>query len=254
MISRREFLKIVGLSTVAYSAGLQIGKILSKSEATNVHLTAFLPEEEFYANYLIQKFLEKIENEIPERTIKKLKKINIKNSFESESFVVGSNDLIKTDKEVSILDDKVSLIIRKDNYPFNCDIFLKDDEKQIYSPEDLSEIFFIRDDIKNKRAKIKLACSFSKDRDNASNTQFNKKVLIESNNEIWDAIPISSSYKNIEVKSSNGSVNFSISDKLVKVHAATCRNKLCIHSGSITQIGESLICAPNKILIKIINA
>lgn len=254
MISRREFLKFVGLSTVAYSAGVQIGKIFSKSEATNVHLTAFLPEEEFYTNYLIQKFIEKIEIEIPERTVKNLKKIRIKNSFESESFVVGSNDLIKTDKEVSFFDDKVSLVIRKDNYPFNCDIFLKDDEKQIYSPEDLSEIFFVRDDIKNKKAKIKLVCSFSNDRDVANNVQLSKKVLIESNNEIWNEIPISSNYKNIEVKSSIGSLNFSISDGLVKVHTATCRNKLCIHSGSISQIGESLICAPNKILIKIINA
>lgn len=254
MISRREFLKLAGLSTFAYSAGLQIGKIFSNTEIKNVHLTAFLPEEGFYINYLIQKFLEKIENEIPNKTIQNLKRIRIITTSENKISTTNNYNYVISNEELNIFDNNVSLVIRKNDYPFNCDIFFKDDEKQIYSPEDLADIFFIRDEVLKKKASVKLVCSFIKNGNNHNSIGANKKVLIESDNKVWDMIPLKSNYKNIQVKSSNGVVKISVTNDQVKVYYSTCRNKLCVHSGLITQVGESSICAPNKILIRIINA
>ncbi|MCX8057494.1 MAG: NusG domain II-containing protein [Ignavibacteria bacterium] len=252
MISRREFLKILGLSTAAYSTGLFLGKNFWNNNS-DIYLTAFLPEENFYTNFLIQKFVEKIEDKVDKHQLQSLKKIRFQSHFTNSNL---SNGVINPNDEAQFVygNDKVFIAITKANYPFNCDIFLKDNEENIYSPDKLSEIFFIRDEIRNKPAKVKLICSFNNQHDFLGLNRRNKKIVIESENEIYDEIPLNSNYKNIVLKNNIGIVKLSVGDCKVKIHSSTCRNKLCVHSGSINQLNENLICAPNKIFIKITNA
>lgn len=240
MISRRDFLKLAGLSTFAYTAGIKFGKIVTNSKTAGFHLTAFLPDEESYLNYIYYKVLEKVKKQIPNEIFEKLAHKNFESNYK-DGLLISHNG-------------EIDFILQRNDFPFNCDIFFKDDLNSIYTPDELSDLFFIRDDIRNKKAKVKFVCSFYPEKNFQKLSEGNRKIVIETGNKIWDEIPIKSNYQNIEVKGSIGVVNVSIEDENILIKSSSCRNKLCVHSGRIKNPGESLICAPNKVLIRVYEA
>lgn len=44
-----------------------------------------------------------------------------------------------------------------------------------------------------------------------------------------------------------------IENEIVKMDSASCPDELCIRQGEIKNIGESIICIPNKVIVEIIN-
>ena len=87
---------------------------------------------------------------------------------------------------------------------------------------------------------------------------FNRK-----NNKIISKVEIISPYKKILLKLpankiikvkgfNNGYLVVQIKGEKVRVIRSTCPNKICIKTGWISKIGESIICVPNKIIIKIV--
>lgn len=237
MISRRDLLKLAGLSTIAYTAGVQFGKFITSSHSAGFHLTAFLPDDEVYLNYIYYKVLEKVKKHIPDAIFEKLTQRRFEINNEDGSLISHN--------------EKIDIVLQRNDFPFNCDIFFKDNLNSIYTPDELSDLFFIRDDIKNKKAKVKFICSFYPERNSQKSLGYSRKIVIEIGNKIWNEIPIKSNYHNIEVKGSIGLVNVMIEDGSVFIKNSSCRNKLCIHQGKINYGGESLICAPNKVLIRV---
>lgn len=240
MISRRDFLKLAGLSTIAYTAGIQFGKIVTKSEPVGFHLTAFLPDDETYLNYIYYKVLEKVKKQIPDEIFERLAQKKFESNYK-DGWLFSHNE-------------KIDIVLQRNEFPFNCDIFFKDNVNSIYTPDELSDLFFIRDDIRNKKAKVKFVCSFYPEKTSQKLSERSRKIVIETGNKIWDEIPIKSNYQNIEVKGSIGVVNVSIEDESILIKNSSCRNKLCVHQGKIRYGGESLICAPNKVLIRVYEA
>ena len=54
------------------------------------------------------------------------------------------------------------------------------------------------------------------------------------------------------VSSHQGHTNvFQIKDGLVTMEQADCGDHTCVNTGSISQAGQSIVCLPNKITIKI---
>lgn len=57
--------------------------------------------------------------------------------------------------------------------------------------------------------------------------------------------------KNQTVSINNGSNILKIQDKKAKITQADCPDKLCVHQKSISKTNESIICLPNKVVVKI---
>ena len=62
MISRRNFLKIAGLSTVAIGAGYTTGKLTGNSKSVYYALHGFIPADEQVINNLVSAFKNKIKS------------------------------------------------------------------------------------------------------------------------------------------------------------------------------------------------
>lgn len=58
----------------------------------------------------------------------------------------------------------------------------------------------------------------------------------------------------LNIKSFEGSLTLEISDGKVYVEGSSCRDKLCEKTGKISNVGESIICLPNRISISIVGA
>ena len=58
--------------------------------------------------------------------------------------------------------------------------------------------------------------------------------------------------KKVKIRGEKGFLIFEIKMGKVRVIKSTCQNKICIKTGWISKVGESIVCVPNKIIIKII--
>jgi len=115
-------------------------------------------------------------------------------------------------------------------------------------------LFFIRDEIRNQTARIKLICEYRKENLLNKIIPDEKNVIVEVENEIIEKLSLSKNYKNVSVNGASGNVQFSIENQKVTVISSSCRNKLCVYSGKIESLNQNIVCAPNKLVIRIGNA
>lgn len=50
----------------------------------------------------------------------------------------------------------------------------------------------------------------------------------------------------------NANMLIEVKNKKVKVVSSDCRDKICVNYGEISSCGESIVCLPNKVAIKIV--
>lgn len=77
------------------------------------------------------------------------------------------------------------------------------------------------------------------------------KVVIEVDGEIYKELPLNEDTK-VEIKGVNNSTNLLvIKDGHADIIDASCPDKICVHQTEIQYDGESLICLPNKVIVRI---
>ena len=78
-------------------------------------------------------------------------------------------------------------------------------------------------------------------------------VVIESHGELFATYPLSED-RTIEVPGPAGSGPYNIveiKDGAVSVTEASCKNQVCVRHGSISRTGESIVCLPNRLVVRV---
>lgn len=78
-------------------------------------------------------------------------------------------------------------------------------------------------------------------------------VIIENHGKMFAKYSL---YENTEIdvpceSVANGKLHVSISDGQVRVTESCCTNQVCVKHSAINKSGESIICLPNRIVVKI---
>lgn len=55
-----------------------------------------------------------------------------------------------------------------------------------------------------------------------------------------------------EIKTKNGTNTVSVGGGSIWVSSADCSNRTCVHAGKISLAGQTVICAPHKLVIKVV--
>lgn len=76
------------------------------------------------------------------------------------------------------------------------------------------------------------------------------EVEIKVNNTIYGTYSLNIN-RTIVVKENNNKNIVTIKDGSVKMSSASCKNQVCVHHSPISKVGESIICLPNKVIIRI---
>lgn len=76
---------------------------------------------------------------------------------------------------------------------------------------------------------------------------------IKIDGKLYDNIPLSTNKgeKKSNIKTATGNNSILISDNIIKVISADCKDDLCVKQGEISKVGESIICLPHKLIIEI---
>lgn len=84
-------------------------------------------------------------------------------------------------------------------------------------------------------------CSFFIFNQNEGNT-----LIITVNNEEYARLPLN---KNTEIVLDGNTVT--IKDGFAFVRDADCPDKVCIHTGKINKIGQTVVCLPNSLILEV---
>ena len=82
-------------------------------------------------------------------------------------------------------------------------------------------------------------------------TQHGNKVLVYVDGQLTGEYPLDTDTE-VTIMGYNGGNNvMSISNGRVRMSEASCTDRLCIHQGSISRAGQSIVCLPNRVILRI---
>ncbi|MDT3695405.1 MAG: NusG domain II-containing protein [Ignavibacterium sp.] len=242
MMSRRNFLKIAGLSSIALGAGFTAGKLVKSKKSVYFAVHGFIPADEQVIASIITAFKNKVKcNSEP---------VVISDSKIGE--MINRIDL-RSKKEYFTNTGSVTYRLTRINKLIDSDIIISDAHNSVYSVDDLNSAFEnIRAGLKYKKSDIIFTAEY-KETDFITSL-FNsdkREVVIENEKGLVDKISLDKNYKNIVIDGMQGKTGLKIENGLAQVHTSSCRYGICKHSIA-SGVGNIIACAPNKILIKIV--
>ena len=242
MVSRRNFLKIAGLSTVAIGAGFTTGKLVGDSKSVYYAVHGFVPADENVIANLVYAFKNKVKSSSEPVVFSDSKYGEVISKFD-----------LQTKSESFKNNGSITYRLKRLNDKVDSDIIVSDGGSSIYSVDDFNtSLSNIRTNIKNRKADFLFTAEYNETDFLSSVFKSNKKeVVIENERGLVDRISLDKNYKNILIDGPQGKTELKIENGIALVHSSTCRHGICKHSIA-SGVGNIIACAPNKILIKII--
>jgi hypothetical protein len=241
MISRRNFIKLAGLTSVALGAGYTTGKLTGKSKTVNCAVHGFIPADEQVIATLVTAFKNKVKSNSEAVVIADSKVGEIINRYD-----------LKARKENFSNSGSITYRLRRLDKQVDSDIVVSDANNSIYSLDDLSSAFGnIRSGLKNRKADYFFTAEYSETDFLSSIFKSNKKELvIENEKGLVDRFSLEKNYKNILISGPQGKTGLKIENGIAQVHTSTCRHGICKHTVA-SNVGNIIACVPNKVLVKI---
>ncbi|MDZ7626090.1 MAG: NusG domain II-containing protein [Ignavibacteriaceae bacterium] len=242
MISRRNFLKIAGLSTVAVGAGFTTGKYIGNKKSVYFAVHGFIPADEQIISQLVAGFKNKVRSNADPVVFADAKIGEVISRFDSQLRNKAFSNNGNITYRLKRLDKQI-----------DSDIIISDTENPVYSLNDLNYGFSnIRANIKNKKAKYLFSAEYNETDFLSSILNSNKKeVVIENEKGLVERISLDKNYKNILIDGPFGKTGLKIENGIARVHTSTCRHGICEHTFA-NNVGNVIACAPNKVLIKVV--
>lgn len=242
MISRRNFLKLAGLSTLAVGSGYITGKLTQSAKPVYYSIHGFIPEDEAVLRNILAAFKQKVKSS-------------------SEAVVFSDSKfgdvLTRLDRELNnsnyFDNGKITYKLKRLGKAIDSDVIISDIDNSIYSLDDFNfALANIRSELKGREAKYTLSVEY-RETDFLSSL-FNRdkrEAVIENEKGIAEKISLEKNYRNIWVDGVQGKTGLEVDNGIVRVHTSSCRNEICKHT--IAQnTGDVIACAPNKVLVRIV--
>jgi len=241
MISRRGFIKIAGLTSVALGAGFSTGKLVGNSNSVYYALHGFIPADEQVIGTLVTAFKNKVKSNSEAVVISDSKIGEIVNRIDLNNRNVNFSNNGSITYRLKRLDKQI-----------DSDIIISDGNNSVYSLDDFTSILMnIRSDIKNRKADYFFTAEYSETDFLSSIFKSNiKELVIENEKGLVDRISLENTYQNILIDGPQGKTGLKIENGIAQVHTSTCRHSICKHTIA-SNIGNIIACAPNKVLVKV---
>jgi len=241
MISRRNFLKIAGLTSVALGAGYTTGKLTGNSNSVNYTVHGFIPADEQIISQLVSAFKNKVKSNTNPAVIADSKIGEVINRLDLQNRNSSFSNSGTITYRLKRLDKQI-----------DSDIIISDDNNSVYSLNDLNySLANLRSELKNRKAEFFFTAEYKETDLLSSLFKSNKKeIVIENEKGLVERISLDRNYNNILIDGPQGKTGLKIENGIAQVHTSTCRHEICKHSIA-SAAGNIIACAPNKALVKI---
>lgn len=242
MISRRNFLKLAGLSTLALGSGYLTGKLTQSSKPVYYSIHGFIPEDEKITKKILTAFKNKVRSNSEALTLSDSKFGEVITRLDKEFYNSNYNS-----------EGKITYTLKRLRKPIDSDLIISDDNNTVMSLDDFSgNLFNLRNELRGRKADYVLTVEYREEDFLSSLFKSNKKeVVIENEKGVAEKISLSKNYKNISVSGIQGKTDIAITNGTVRVLSSACRHEICKQTIA-SKAGDIIACAPNKVLIKIV--
>jgi len=239
MISRRSFLKLAGLATVTVGAGSVVGAIAGEHSSV-LRVSAFIPKNEMMLGSVLQLFTS-LRPEIRDGVV-------LQYSGDRAFGKVAAQYLPQHGKS-----GVLALNVHEIGKEVIGDIILSDESRSLYDPKgDFSgQLSSIRKSLKNTNAGVLVTATFMPAHWSDLFKSSKLVAVVESNNRIQDKISLNRANTEIKVDGTGGKTVVEIGHGTARFKGSNCRHGLCVHQGSVGHNGGLVVCAPNKVLVRI---
>ncbi|GAB4286276.1 MAG: hypothetical protein Kow0098_01260 [Ignavibacteriaceae bacterium] len=242
MLSRKDFIRISAISLLSFTAGHFTKIITRDTPSDQIFISALVPGDISVISKLISALTDYI-GSYAKPVI----------DADREYYQLINSAHYNALKKNYIPDGEVIYSFKKLTLPVPADIVFGDRNSLIYSPDEFTSILSdIRHSLKGRKAEF-LFTALYKETDLLTYLSGPREnsVVIENEKGIVDKIILKKNYNEINVPGAIGNTGLTIQNGIVRVNSSTCRNGLCKNTIATTS-GNLIVCAPNKLMIKII--
>lgn len=236
-LSRREFLRLAGISAIAAGVGYGAGAIGWRSQPPSLSLQAFIPADEDLAASLLNAFVS----------------LGTPHHYSSAAGVDRWAEMMRypiSSGQYPAAGGKLTIQTSQLDKPVPSDLLLSDSRVSIYDPErDFNAEFVnLRKQLRDLSADLNLKAIFTGQERPSDGRTF---AIISDHRGLYDQIPLSRNYDSITIDGPVGKTSVRILDGKLWIHNASCRQHLCQKASPLAVTGDRTVCAPNRLLIEI---
>lgn len=75
------------------------------------------------------------------------------------------------------------------------------------------------------------------------------KAVVSVGNQVVDTLPLSGESKTYTYQNNGYTLHVSVTDNGIRVQESDCPSQDCVHTGTISRAGQSIVCLPAQIVI-----
>lgn len=236
-LTRRGFLKKVGLSALALTAGYAVGSLTGPRQVRTLVLQAFIPADAALAVDLATAFAQ-LAGPVGD--------VLVGGEAGWVDYLSAALSSARQPGAVGLLSLHTAPLQR----PAPADLLLSDQRLAVYDPQHQFDPRFarLRRQMRGLPASLVLNAAVLTLPPRSSPALH---ALIRVGSAVIDRVPLDQDYKDIVVDGSLGKTHLSIKDGRLAVKQASCRQHFCQQVGFLAHPGDRTACAPNRLLVEI---
>ncbi|MEZ4386317.1 MAG: NusG domain II-containing protein [Candidatus Krumholzibacteriia bacterium] len=240
MTSRRSFFKTAVLGGAAFAAGLKLGDALDGGPRRRLTLHGFVPATERGVRQVLAAFLAAETGALPAPTVDAPQAWR---SAVAGSLREASPRYVRD--RGRLFDVQVSLLER----PLPADLLLQQDDRVLDPAGQFSRrLRELRDELRGHEAQLAVTCRLAP---RPQATSAGRVLVVENERGVQDRIALDGAERRLELRGPAGLTSVLVGEAGARVVAASCRHQTCRRLGAVSQPGQLVACAPNRLVLRV---
>lgn len=240
MTTRRSFFKTAVLGGAAFAAGLKLGGAFEPRLGRNVTLHGFVPATEGDVQRVLATFLAAETGALPAPVVDapQIWRSAVAGSLRQAAsrYVQGSQQMFEV---------QVAALER----PLPADIMLQQDQQVLDPASQFSrDLQGLRGSLQGRDAQLAVTCRLVP---RPSATAADRVLVVETDRGVQDRIALAGADRRLELRGPAGLTSVMLGENGARVVSASCRHETCRRQGLVSQPGQLLACAPNRLVLRV---
>jgi hypothetical protein len=144
-----------------------------------------------------------------------------------------------------IFDVQVSVLER----PLPADIMLQQDQRVLDPAGQFSRrLTELRDELRGRQAQLAVTCRLGR---RPQATSEGRVLVVEDERGVQDRVALDGAERRLELRGPAGLTSVLVSEAGARVVGASCRHETCRRQGAVSQPGQLVACAPNRLVLRV---